>query len=59
MLKNYFKIAWRNLFRSKGFTFTNVLGLTIGITCTLLISLWVKDELTYNMFMRIIMIYTR
>ena len=50
MLKNYFKIAWRNLFRSKGFTFTNVLGLTIGITCTLLISLWVKDELTYNKF---------
>ena len=50
MIKNYFKIAWRNLFRNKGFSATNLLGLTIGITCTILISLWVKDELTYNKF---------
>jgi ABC-type antimicrobial peptide transport system permease subunit len=50
MIKNYFKIAWRNLFRSKGFSLTNLLGLTIGITCTILISLWVQDELTYNKF---------
>ena len=50
MLKNYFKIAWRNLFRNKGFSATNILGLTIGITCTILISLWVKDELTYDKF---------
>src|SRR4029079_2087713 len=44
------KIAWRNLFRNKGFSVTNLLGLTIGITCTLLIFLWVQDELTYNKF---------
>ena len=50
MIKNYFKIAWRNLFRNKGFSATNLLGLTIGITCTILISLWVQDELTYDKF---------
>src|SRR6188768_3275491 len=50
MIKNYFKIAWRNLFKNKGFSATNLLGLTIGITCTILISLWVKDELTYDKF---------
>jgi len=50
MIKNYFKIAWRNLFRNKGFSAMNLLGLTIGITCTILISLWVKDELTYDRF---------
>lgn len=50
MLKNYFKIAWRNLFRNKGFSLTNILGLTIGITCTIFILLWVQDEVTYNKF---------
>lgn len=50
MLKNYFKTAWRNLLRTKGFAFTNLLGLTIGITCTIFILLWVKDELTYDKF---------
>jgi putative ABC transport system permease protein len=50
MLKNYFKLAWRNLFRNKGFSFTNILGLTIGITCAMLILLWVQNELTYDKF---------
>ena len=50
MFQNYLKIAWRNLFRNKGFSLTNLLGLTIGITCTILIFLWVRDELTYNKF---------
>ncbi len=50
MLKNYFKIAWRNLFRNKGFSLTNLLGLTIGMVCTLLILFWVRDELTYDRF---------
>ncbi|MGZ3852459.1 MAG: ABC transporter permease [Flavisolibacter sp.] len=50
MLKNYFKIAWRNLFRNKSFSITNVLGLTIGITCTILILLWVQDEVGYDRF---------
>jgi putative ABC transport system permease protein len=50
MIRNYFKIAWRNLFRNKGFSLTNLLGLTIGITCTILIFLWVQDELAYDKF---------
>lgn len=50
MFKNYLKIAWRNLFRNKGFSITNILGLTIGITCTILILLWVQDEVNYNKF---------
>jgi len=50
MIKNYFKIAWRNLFRNKGFAFTNLLGLTIGMTCTMFILLWVQDELSYDKF---------
>jgi putative ABC transport system permease protein len=50
MIKNYLKIAWRNLFRNKGFSLTNLLGLTIGITCTILIYLWVQDERNYDKF---------
>ncbi|QEC65977.1 FtsX-like permease family protein [Panacibacter ginsenosidivorans] len=52
MIRNYLKIAWRNLFRNKGFSITNILGLTIGITCTMLILLWVYDELTYDKFQK-------
>jgi putative ABC transport system permease protein len=44
MLKNYFKIAWRNLKRDRQFTFLNLLGLSIGLTCALFIWLWVSDE---------------
>jgi ABC-type antimicrobial peptide transport system permease subunit len=50
MISNYLKIAWRNLLRNRGFSVTNILGLTIGITCTILIALWVNDELNYNKF---------
>jgi putative ABC transport system permease protein len=50
MIKNYLKIAWRNLFKNKGFSVTNILGLTIGITCTILIFLWVQDERAYDKF---------
>jgi putative ABC transport system permease protein len=45
MLKNYFKIAWRNLIKDRQFTVLNVLGLSVGLACTLLIGLWVADEL--------------
>lgn len=48
MIRNYLKLAWRNLSRNKGFSITNLLGLMIGITCTILILFWVQDELTYN-----------
>jgi len=50
MIKNYLKIAWRNLFKNKGFSITNILGLTIGITCTIFIFLWVQDERAYDKF---------
>jgi len=50
MIKNYIKIAWRNLTRNKGFAVTNLLGLTIGITCTIFIFLWVNNELTFDKF---------
>ncbi len=50
MIKNYFKIAWRNLFKNKAFSVTNISGLTIGITCTIFIFLWVHDEKGYNKF---------
>ena len=52
MFKNYFKIAWRNLFRNKGFSITNILGLTIGITTTIFIFLWVQNELSYDKFQK-------
>jgi putative ABC transport system permease protein len=48
MIKNYIKIAWRSLTRNKGFSLINILGLTIGITSAMLISLWVRDELTFD-----------
>ena len=50
MLKNYLTIAWRNLFKNKAFSVTNILGLTIGITCTIFIFLWVQDERAYDKF---------
>ncbi len=50
MLRNYFKIAIRNLWKYKLYSFINVFGLMIGLTCSLLILLWVKDELSINQF---------
>ncbi|MGD8778034.1 MAG: ABC transporter permease [Ignavibacteria bacterium] len=48
MLKNYFLIALRNLLKYKAFSLINILGLTIGITCTILIFLYVQDEISYD-----------
>lgn len=48
MVKNYFKIAFRSLLKNKGYSFLNIFGLTIGITCASLIFLWVEDELSFN-----------
>tara|TARA_R100001143_G_scaffold63450_1_gene70539 strand:- start:1726 stop:4074 length:2349 start_codon:yes stop_codon:yes gene_type:complete len=50
MLKNYLKIAFRNLIRSKGYTFINIIGLGLGMVCMLFITLWVWDELSYDRF---------
>jgi putative ABC transport system permease protein len=45
MYKNYLKIAWRNLLKERQFTLLNLIGLSTGLACTLLIYLWVNDEL--------------
>jgi len=50
MFKNNFKIAWRHLVKDRQFTFLNVLGLSAGLACTLLIYLWVTDELSFDHF---------
>ncbi|MGH7598880.1 MAG: ABC transporter permease [bacterium] len=50
MLKNYLKITLRNLRKHKVYSFINILGLAIGITCCLLILLYVQDELNYDRF---------
>jgi hypothetical protein len=48
MFKNHLKIAWRNLLKDRQFTLLNVLGLSAGLACALLIFLWVKDERSYD-----------
>ena len=50
MLKNYIKIALRNLRRNKLYSILNITGLAIGITCCILIMLYVQDELSYDRF---------
>ncbi len=50
MIKNYFKIAWRNLLKQKAFSFINIFGLAAGLTCFLLIALYLTDELTFDAF---------
>ncbi|SFW53958.1 ABC transporter permease [Cellulophaga fucicola] len=48
MFKNYFKIAFRSLLKNKGYSFLNIFGLAMGITCASLIFLWVEDEVNYD-----------
>jgi len=50
MIKNYFKIGWRNLVRNKAFSAINILGLAMGIACSLIIMLWVQDERNVDAF---------
>jgi hypothetical protein len=50
MITNYLKTALRNLWQNKGFSAINIAGLTLGITCGLLILLWVRDEKSVDAF---------
>ena len=50
MFKNYLKIALRNLLKHKTYSFLNVIGLTIGMACCLLIFLFVRNELAFDRF---------
>lgn len=48
MLKNYFKIALRNLIKNKEYSIINISGLAVGMAATIMIGLWVTDELNFN-----------
>src|SRR6185312_10440838 len=50
MIKNYLKIAWRNLVKNRASSIINIGGLAVGMTAVLLISLWVWDELSFNKY---------
>jgi putative ABC transport system permease protein len=50
MIKNYLKIAWRNLIRSKAHSFINIIGLSIGMAVAMLIGLWIWDELSFDKY---------
>lgn len=50
MLTNYIKIAWRNLQKDRFYSLLNIIGLTIGVTCGLLLLLYVTDELSYDKY---------
>lgn len=48
MIKNYLKVALRNIVRNKVYSFLNIAGLAVGMSVTMLIGMWVYDELTFN-----------
>lgn len=50
MLRNLVKIALRNLFKDKAYSVINILGLTIGITCSLFLLMYIMDELSYDRY---------
>lgn len=50
MIKNYLKTALRNLVKNKAFSFINISGLSLGLTCSVLIALWVQDEYRVDAF---------
>ncbi|HEX6431671.1 MAG TPA: ABC transporter permease, partial [Niastella sp.] len=50
MIRNYFKIMWRGLMRSKFYSSINILGLTIGMASAILILLWIQNEMSHDRF---------
>ncbi|HVV55137.1 MAG TPA: ABC transporter permease, partial [Mucilaginibacter sp.] len=52
MIKNYLKTAWRNLVSNKTHSVINILGLSVGLACSLLIFLWVQNELSVDAFFK-------
>jgi len=50
MLRNYFKIAFRNLIKNRGYSFINIGGLAVGLASAILIFLWIADEYSYDKF---------
>src|SRR5258705_13410104 len=50
MLKNYFKIAWRSLWKNKFYTIINISGLAVGLATGIMLLLWVQNEFSYDKF---------
>ena len=50
MYKSYFKIGWRSLIKNKGYSYINIIGLSVGMAVTLLIGMWVFDEVSFNSY---------
>ena len=50
MISNFFKVAFRNLWRNKGFSAINIIGLAIGMASAILILLWIQNEVGYDQF---------
>ncbi len=50
MLRNFFKVAFRNLWKNKGFSIINITGLAIGMASAMLLLLWIYDEVSYDRF---------
>src|ERR1700761_4197391 len=50
MFKNYLKVAFRNLWKNKGFSFINIAGLAIGMASAILILLWMQNEISFDNF---------
>jgi putative ABC transport system permease protein len=50
MLKNFFKVAFRNLWKNKAFSFINITGLAVGMASATLLLLWIYDEVSYDQF---------
>jgi putative ABC transport system permease protein len=50
MFKSYLKIGWRNLIKNKGYSLINIGGLALGMAVTLLIALWINDELQFSTY---------
>lgn len=50
MIKNYFKIAWRNLINNRGYSAINIGGLAVGMAVAIIIGLWIWDELSFNKY---------
>ena len=50
MFKNYFKTAWRSLWKNKFYTIINISGLAVGLATGIMLLLWVQNELSYDRF---------
>ena len=62
MIANFIKVAYRNILRHPGYSFINISGLAIGLACSILIILYIVDELSYDRYHenadRIVRVYT-